>query len=48
MATPQFQEIRELCSKITKEPNTARLVPLIAKLRKLLAELKVSTKKVTS
>ena len=42
MPAPPFEEIRELCAKITKEPSTAKLVPLLAKLRRLLAELKVS------
>jgi hypothetical protein len=45
MPTSPFEEIRELCSKITKEPNTAKLVPMLARLRKLLAELKVTTNK---
>jgi len=46
MLTSPFEAIRELCLQITKEPNTAKLVPLLAKLRKLLAELKVTTNKV--
>ena len=46
MLTSSLEEIKELCSKITNEPNTAKLVPLLAKLRKLLAELRVSTTRV--
>ena len=46
MPTLPFQEIRELCSKITNEPNAVKLVPMLARLRKLLAELKVTTNKV--
>jgi hypothetical protein len=41
-----FNEIRELCAQIANEPNSPKLVPLFAKLRKLLAELQVSTNKV--
>jgi hypothetical protein len=48
MLTASLNEIRELCARITEEPNTAKLVPMLAKLRKLLAALQVSTSKIES
>jgi hypothetical protein len=45
MPASPFKEIRELCERITQEPNTAKIVPMLAKLRKLMVELKVSTNK---
>ena len=46
MISSSLHEIKELCSQITKEPNTAKLVPMLARLRKLLAELQVTTNKI--
>jgi hypothetical protein len=48
MLTSSLNEIKELCRRISEEPNTAKLVPMLAKLRKLLAELQVSTNKLES
>ena len=45
MLDRSLEEIRELCAKIAKESNTAKVVPMLARLLKLLAELKVSASK---
>ena len=47
MLDRSLEEIRELCAKIAKESNTAKVVPMLARLLKLLAELKVSASKAT-
>jgi len=46
MPESNLDEIRKLCGQITEEPNTAKLVPLFAGLRKLVSELQVSTNKI--
>lgn len=43
MLTLWLEEIRELCSQITKEQDTAKLEPMFTRLRKLLAEVQATT-----
>jgi hypothetical protein len=46
MLNSSLEEIRKLCAQITEEPNTAKVIPLLAKLRKLMGELQVTTNKI--